>query len=94
MTKESMQMLHQFLKKALHSNLSHEEVQQQLPPYKIQSEEGWLIERSIINQDGEKMEQSTQVRFDDEPFVQLVKQQRRRMVHSPKSIAWSCTKHD
>ena len=63
--------------KILHSNLSHEEVQQQLPPYKIQSEEGWLIERSIINQDGEKLEQPTQVRFDDEPFVQLVKQQRR-----------------
>ena len=63
--------------KALLSNLSHEEVQQQLPPYKIQSEEGWLIERLIINQDGEKLEQPTQVRFDDEPFVQLVKQQRR-----------------
>ena len=35
------------------SNLSDDEVVKVLPPYTIQSSEGWLIERTIVNNNGE-----------------------------------------
>ena len=45
--------------KIIETNVRDEELQDKLPPYKIMSEEGWMIERKIINANGEDFEQST-----------------------------------
>ena len=41
------------------------------------SEEGWMIERKIINANGEDFEQSTACKKDTRPFVQLIEKQRK-----------------
>ena len=68
------------------SNLSDDEVVKVLPPYTIQSSEGWLIERTIVNNDGESYDGMTQFRADSQPFVELVKQQRRGWYILPNKL--------
>ena len=59
------------------SNLSDDEIVMMLPPYTIQSSEGWLIERTIVNNNGESYDGMTELLTDSQPYVELVKQQRR-----------------
>lgn len=63
--------------KEIASNLNDDDVLQLLPPYVIESSEGWLVERSIVGQEGNVLNTSTEVRTDTQPFVQLVEKQRR-----------------
>jgi hypothetical protein len=63
--------------KIIETNVRDEELQDQLPPYKIESEEGWAIERRIINANGEEFKQNTACRKDHRPFVQLIEKQRK-----------------
>lgn len=63
--------------KEIASELNDDEIQKVLPPYLIQSTEGWLVERIIVDQDGASYDTSTEVSTDTQPFVELVKQQRR-----------------
>ena len=57
------------------SDLSDDEVIKVLPPYTIQSSEGWLIERTIVNTT-ENPTTNDKFLTDSKPFVELVKQQR------------------
>ena len=63
--------------KIIETNVRDEELQHKLPPYKIESEEGWAIERRIINANGEEFKQNTACRKDHRPFVQLIEKQRK-----------------
>lgn len=63
--------------KIIETNVPDEELQNKLPPYKIKSEEGWMIERKIINADGEEFKQNTTCRKDERPLVQLIEKQRK-----------------
>ena len=45
--------------KIVETNVRDEELQDRLPPYKIVSEEGWMIERRIVNAEGEEFKENT-----------------------------------
>ena len=68
------------------SNLDDDQVLKCLPPYKIQSDQGWLIERVITNQDGRDLEKMTVLRIDERPFVKLINQQRRGWYILPNNL--------
>ncbi len=68
------------------SNLSDDEVVKMLPPYTIQSSEGWLIERTIVNNNGESYDGMTELLTDSQPYVELVKQQRRGWYILPNKL--------
>ena len=68
------------------SNLDDDQVLKCLPPYKIQSDQGWLIERVIRNQDGKDLEKMTVLRRDERPFVKLINQQRRGWYILPNNL--------
>jgi len=72
--------------KIIESNLSDVQIEQRLPPYKIESKEGWLLERVITNNDGKKMEHVTDTVADTRPFVQLINQQRRGWYILPNNL--------
>ena len=63
--------------KIIETNLSDEKIQLELPPYKIESEEGWLIERKIVDDEGNQYNRSTSCRKDERAFVQLIEKQRK-----------------
>lgn len=62
--------------KIVQSNLSDEEIMKHLPPYTIESKEGWLIERKFVNDVEESFNGNTDYRTDRRPYVQLVEKQR------------------
>ena len=68
------------------SNLDDDQVLKCLPPYKIQSDQGWLIERVITNQEGADLEKMTVLRVDERPFVELINQQRRGWYILPNNL--------
>ena len=68
------------------SDISDDEVIKVLPPYTIQSSEGWLIERTIVNDNGESYDRMTKFLTDSKPFVELVKQQRRGWYILPNKL--------
>ena len=72
--------------KIIETNLSDEKIQLELPPYKIESEEGWLIQRLIVDENGDEWSESTDKRKDSRPFVQLVKEQRRGWYILPNQL--------
>ena len=63
-------------------------------PYKIQSDQGWLIERVITNQDGKDLEKMTVLRIDERPFVKLINQQRRGWYILPNNLHRYARKYD
>ena len=63
--------------KIIETNLSDEKIQLELPPYKIESEEGWLIERKIVDDEGNQYSRSTSCRKDERAYVQLIEKQRK-----------------
>jgi len=63
--------------KKISTDLDDDQVLEVLPPYSIQSPEGWLVERSIVDADGNSYDAVTNVLTDSQPFVELVEQQRR-----------------
>ena len=72
--------------KILAENLSEREILDHLPPYRLESKEGWLVDRLIINQDGEKWDEMTNNRNDSRPFVRLIDEQRRGWYILPNQI--------
>ena len=74
------------LEKEIAGNLNDGEVLNVLPPYSIKSTEGWLVERSIVNEKGESFDASTNTHTDTQPFVELVKQQRRGWYILPNQL--------
>ena len=68
------------------SNLSSSQIVKRLPPYKIRSREGWLIERVIQDDEGKHYETMTDKRDDDSPFVELIHQQREGWYLLPNNL--------
>jgi len=68
------------------SKLNDSDVLEVLPPYTIQSSEGWLIERCIVDENGESYDGMTELLTDSKPFVELVKQQRRGWYILPNQL--------
>lgn len=57
-------------------NLTTEEMENRYPEFVIQSEEGWLLERSFVSNDNQQWKGDSSVSLDDSAFVNLVDQQR------------------
>ena len=72
--------------KILERDLTDEEVMKHLPSYKIESKEGWVLERMIRSDSGEIFPSSTTNRTDERPFVELVNQQRRGWYILPNNL--------
>ena len=72
--------------KIVETNVRDEELQDRLPPYKIVSEEGWMIERRIVNAEGEEFKENTAYRKDNRPFVQLIEKQRKGWYILPNQL--------
>ncbi|MCH1443653.1 MAG: hypothetical protein L7U53_07275, partial [Candidatus Poseidoniaceae archaeon] len=70
----------------LHIDLTEEQIKSRFPEFVIQSEEGWLLERSIVSNDNEQWNEEPKVLVDDSPFVNLVYQQRRGWYIIPNNI--------
>ena len=62
--------------KVIEANLTKDEVMRRLPPYKISSPDGWLIERIIEDENGKGFVGTTKKLEDDGDFVKLVGEQR------------------
>lgn len=62
--------------KVVETNLTKDEVMRRLPPYKISSSDGWLIERIIEDETGKGFEGITKSLEDEGEFVKLVAEQR------------------
>lgn len=60
----------------VHINLSSEQIKKKYPEFVIQSEEGWLLERTFVSNDELKWNEDPLVLVDDSAFVNLVDQQR------------------
>ena len=50
--------------KIVETNLSKSDIKNRLPPYRIESEEGWLIQRLIVDENGDEWSESTDKRKD------------------------------
>ncbi len=72
--------------KIVETNLSDTQIKQRLPQYKIESKEGWFLERVIRNQDGAEMKNVTDKVVDERPFVRLINQQRRGWYILPNNL--------
>ncbi|RJU93680.1 MAG: hypothetical protein DWC00_07895 [Candidatus Poseidoniales archaeon] len=70
----------------LHIDLAEEQVHSKFPEFVIQSEEGWLLERSIVSNDNEQWNEEPKVLVDDSAFVNLVDQQRRGWYIIPNNL--------
>ena len=60
----------------VHTGLTTEEVKNRFPEFLIQSEEGWLLERSIVSNGNAQWKEESKVLVDDSDFVNLIDQQR------------------
>ena len=60
----------------LNVNLTGEQIQNRYPEFRIESEEGWLLERTFESKDGTKWSGEPLQIIDDTEFVNLVHQQR------------------
>lgn len=64
------------IEERVHIDLTTEEIRNRYPEFMIQSEEGWLLERSFVSNDKEQWPGDSEVFTDDSAFVNLVDQQR------------------
>ena len=64
------------IEEKLNVNLTRKDIQNRYPEFLIESEEGWLLERTFESKDGEKWGEEPSQLVDDTDFVNLVHQQR------------------
>lgn len=57
-------------------NLTTEEIKKRYPEFVIQSEEGWLLERSFVSHNDVQSNEDSSVLVDNSAFVNLIHQQR------------------
>ena len=57
-------------------NLTAKQIKERYPPFRINSEEGWLLERTIVSKEGEEWDGKSSTQADNSEFVNLVQQQR------------------
>ncbi|MGB1955525.1 MAG: hypothetical protein ACPHUK_08010 [Candidatus Poseidoniaceae archaeon] len=67
-------------------NLTNEQIKQSYPPFRINSEEGWLLERTIVSEDGIEWDGTTSNFVDNSEFVNLVDQQRKGWYIIPNNL--------
>lgn len=60
----------------VHVNLSNNEIKNRYPEFILQSEEGWMLERSFVSDSDAQWNEDSSVLVDDSSFVNLVDQQR------------------
>ena len=58
------------------TNLTTKQVKKKYPEFEIQSEEGWLLERSFVSNDDLQWNEDSSVLVDNSAFVNLIEQQR------------------
>jgi hypothetical protein len=64
------------IEEVVQKNLSTEQINNRYPEFMIQSEEGWLLERTFVSNDKLQWNEDPSVLVDDSAFVNLVEQQR------------------
>jgi hypothetical protein len=74
------------IEEKVHTNLTTEQIKKRYPEFVIQSEEGWLLERSFVSDDKEKWNGNPSVLLDESAFVNLVDQQRNGWYIIPNNL--------
>ena len=74
------------IEEKVHTNLTTEQIKKRYPEFVIQSEEGWLLERSFVSDDKEQWNRNPSVLLDESPFVNLVDQQRNGWYIIPNNL--------
>lgn len=74
------------IEEKVHSNLTTEQIKNRYPEFVIQSEEGWLLERSFVSDDKDQWNEDPSVLLDESSFVNLVDQQRNGWYIIPNNL--------
>ena len=74
------------IEEKVHTNLTTEQIKKRYPEFVIQSEEGWLLERSFVSEDKEQWNGNPSVLLDESAFVNLVDQQRNGWYIIPNNL--------
>ena len=74
------------IEEKVHSNLTTEQIKNSYPEFVIQSEEGWLLERSFVSDDKDQWNEDPSVLLDESSFVNLVDQQRNGWYIIPNNL--------
>ena len=74
------------IEEKVHTNLTTEQIKKRYPEFVIQSEEGWLLERSFVSDDKEQWNGNPSVLLDESAFVNLVDQQRNGWYIIPNNL--------
>ena len=74
------------IEEKVHTNLTTEQIKKRYPEFVIQSEEGWLLERSFVSHDKEQWNGNPSVLLDESAFVNLVDQQRNGWYIIPNNL--------
>jgi len=74
------------IEEKVHTNLTTEQIKKRYPEFVIQSEEGWLLERSFVSDDKEQWNGNPSVILDESAFVNLVDQQRNGWYIIPNNL--------
>ena len=74
------------IEEKVHINLTTEQIKNRYPEFVIQSEEGWLLERSFVSENKEQWNGNPSVLLDESTFVNLVDQQRNGWYIIPNNL--------
>ena len=74
------------IEEKVHTNLTTEQIKNRYPEFVIQSEEGWLLERSFVSDDKDQWNEDPSVLLDESSFVNLVDQQRNGWYIIPNNL--------
>ena len=74
------------IEEKVHTNLTTEQIKNRYPEFVIQSEEGWLLERSFVSDDKDQWNEDSSVLLDESAFVNLVDQQRNGWYIIPNNL--------
>ena len=74
------------IEEKVHTNLTTEQIKNRYPEFVIQSEEGWLLERSFVSDDKDQGNEDPSVLLDESSFVNLVDQQRNGWYIIPNNL--------
>ena len=74
------------IEEKVHTNLTTEQIKNRYPEFVIQSEEGWLLERSFVSDDKDPWNEDPSVLLDESSFVNLVDQQRNGWYIIPNNL--------
>lgn len=74
------------IEEKVYTNLTTEQIKNRYPEFVIQSEEGWLLERSFVSDDKDPWNEDPSVLLDESSFVNLVDQQRNGWYIIPNNL--------